>query len=277
MYSYINFPFECPPCPQLPFPSPRTTRTPASIPSSAPPSSTISVRQDGAVAPFAGDRRRRFRQDQYAGAPGGAADPERRRSAAHPAADVFAPRRQRDDAPRRQRAAPGDGLAQQPGADQPAVGRHLPQHRRAPAARVRRPHRPGRIVHHPRPRRFRRPDGHGAPRDRPDPDRQALSAEGHLPVDLFAGGQQPRAAGAGAAEHFPVVQRMGSRAEDPVRRLRRRQAGAERARLRRPAAVLVRDGGRPGTGRRSWAACSTMCWSTNTRTPTGCRRRSSPA
>jgi hypothetical protein len=62
-----------------------------------------------------------------------------------------------------------------------------------------------------------------------------------------------------------------SRAEAPVRRLRRRQAGAERARLRRPAAVLGRDGGRSRNWGRSWARCSTTCWSTNTRTPTACR------
>ena len=37
---------------------------------------------------------------------------------------------------------------------------------------------------------------------------------------------------------FPVVRRLGARAEGAVRRLRRGQAGAARARLRRPAALL---------------------------------------
>ena len=77
----------------------------------------------------------------------------------------------------------------------------------------------------------------------------ALSAEGHLPVDLLARGQHLRAAGRGAEARLPLVRRMGGRTQAAVRRLRRGQAAAARARLRRPAAVLGRDDGRAGAGR----------------------------
>ena len=89
------------------------------------------------TAPAAGDRRRRLGQDQHAGASGGAPDRARRRSAAHPAADLLAPRGAGDGAPRRPACVArvlglrGDAAA---GA---ALGRHLPRHRRAAAARVR--------------------------------------------------------------------------------------------------------------------------------------------
>ena len=87
--------------------------------------------------------------------------------------------------------------------------RHLPQHRRAAAARVRGAHRPGGVLHHPRPRRCRRPDGHGAPRDRPVGNQEPLSAEGNMPGDLLARAQYPRSAGSGAAGHLPLVQPVG--------------------------------------------------------------------
>ena len=100
----------------------------------------------------------------------------------------------------------------------------------------------------------------------------ALSAEGHLPGDLFARRQHLRAAGRGAGGGLPLVRRMGGRTQAAVRRLRRGQAAAAGARLRRPAALL----GRRWSPSRRWRAAgrrraSTTCWSTNTRTPTCCR------
>ena len=86
------------------------------------------------------------------------------------------------------------GLPAHAGAAQPALERHLPRHRRAAAARVRAAHRPGGDLHHPRPRRRRRPDGHGAPRDRPVGNEEALSAQGHLPGHLLARAQHARSA-----------------------------------------------------------------------------------
>ena len=202
----------------------------------------------------AGDRRCGLGQDQHAGAPRGEPHPPRRRSAAHDAADLQPPRRAGDGAPRRRRAAAGAGAAGDAGAAQPALERHLPQHRRPAAARIRGPHRPGRIVHHPRPRRCRRPDGHGAARHRLVGDEESFSAQGHLPGHLLARAEHPRPAGARAAGRLSLVQPMGERAEETVRRLCRSQAAAERAGLRRPAAVLGRDDGRApagGGGRRA--------------------------
>ena len=73
---------------------------------------------------------------------------------------------------------------------------------------------------------------------------------------------------------FPVVRRMGSRAAKAVRRLCGGQAEAERARLRRSAALLGAD---DDGGRRSPTispTASITCWSTNIRTQTGFRPRS---
>ncbi len=149
-------------------------------------------------AAAARDRRRRLGQDQHARASRGPSDRARRRSAAHPAADLLAPRGAGDGAARRA----GAGARARPasrGAAGPAVGRHLPRHRRAPAARIRGADRPRRELHHPRPRRCRGPDGHGAQRHRAGDDGAALSAQGHLPLDLLAHRQQLRAACRGAA------------------------------------------------------------------------------
>ena len=106
----------------------------------------------------AGHRRRRLGQDQHAGAPRRPSDRQRRRSAPHPAADLLAPRRRRDDAPRRAHRA--QRARRQAGVDdrRAGLGRHLPRHRRAAAARVRRADRPRPGLHHPRPRGLRRPD-----------------------------------------------------------------------------------------------------------------------
>jgi DNA helicase-2/ATP-dependent DNA helicase PcrA len=94
-----------------------------------------------------------------------------RRSPAHPAADVFAAAANEMT----QRAAAccsaSWARAARPWATLPWAGTF-----HSIGARLLREyagrHRPGRIVHHPRPRRFRRPDGPGAPRDRADGRRQ---------------------------------------------------------------------------------------------------------
>ena len=99
--------------------------------------------------PAAGDRRRRFGQDQYACPPRGPSDPERRRSPAHAVVDLLAPRRLGNGAPRGRGAAPGDAPACGAAAAGPALGGHLPCHWRAPAARLRAAHRPVRVLHHP--------------------------------------------------------------------------------------------------------------------------------
>ena len=98
--------------------------------------------------------------------------------------------------------------------------------------------------------------------------------QGHLPCDLFALRQRRAAARRGAARRLSLVRRLGGGAARAVRGLCRGQAAPERSRLRRPAALLGADGGRARARRRTSAGASTMCWSTNTRTPTGCRPRS---
>ncbi len=156
-----------------------------------------------------------------------------------------------------------------------AVGGHLPQHRRAAAARVRRAHRPGRIVHHPRPRRCRRPDGAGAPRDR-----VCRATKKRFPPKGTCLAIYSRVVNSGEplAEVLQTPSRGARSGKPSSRRCSARtsasQAGAERARLRRPAAVLVGDDGRARARRARSARASTTCWSTNTRTPIGCRRRS---
>ena len=93
----------------------------------------------------------------------------------------------------------------------PLVG-HLPQRRRTPAARIRAAHRPARILHHPRPRGLG-----GSARDSRDTSsalsatESALSDQGHVPRDLLARRQQPRAAARGAGSGVPVVRARGSR------------------------------------------------------------------
>ncbi|CFN67385.1 Uncharacterised protein [Bordetella pertussis] len=130
------------------------------------------------------------------------------------------------------------------------MGRHVPQRGRAAAARLRAAHRPVGGLHCARSRRRRGLDGHRAPRAGAVGHPQPVPAQGHLPGHLFARGQQPGAAGRGAAPGVPVVRSLGGRAQAPVPGLCAGQAGAERARLRRPAAVLGRDDARRGAGRR---------------------------
>ncbi len=198
----------------------------------------------------AGDRRRGLGQDQHAGAPRRAPDRRRRRPRAHPAAHLHAPRRGGNGTPCAPHPRRGRGGTSCAGARAAAVVRHLPRHRRAAAARPRRAHRPRSGFHHPRPRGFGGPAEPGAPRARPVEHAPALSAEGHLPGDLFRRREYPRAAARGAAGELSVVRGLGRGAEAAVPRLRRGQAGAAGARLRRPAAVLGADGRRARARRR---------------------------
>ncbi len=184
------------------------------------------------------------------GEPGRPPRARRRRPAARAAADVLAPRRARDGASRRPRAAPGARLCIDPARADLALVRHLPQRRREPAARVRAAHRSRAGLHDPRSRRRRGPARPRAPRPRlrRHEGPQPLPAEGHLPRHLLARGQQPDAVEGSAARQLPVVRRTCRRPEAPVRGLRRREAAPGGARLRRPAAVLGADDGRPDAG-----------------------------
>ena len=223
----------------------------------------------------AGDRRGRQRQDRDAGAPGGAPDRRRGRPAAHPADDLLAPGGGRDgaaDRADRRRGAGRAGRGAGRGAD--LVG-DVPCDRRAGAARACGGDRARSRVHAARPQRFRRPDEPGAASAGPVEDREPVSGQGHLPRDLQPGGERARGAGAAAGGAVSLVSRLGGGAARAVRRLCRGEAGGAGARLRRPAALLGRDDGRPGHGGRAWGRASIMCWSTSIRTPTGCRRRSS--
>ena len=84
--------------------------------------------------------------------------------------------------------------------------------------------------------------------------------------------QQPLSGVRGRA--LPVVRgaRRGDRGA--VQGLHRAQARARRARPRRPAAVLARARARRGDRARASRRRSTTCWSTSTRTSTGCRSTS---
>ena len=70
---------------------------------------------------------------------------------------------------------------------------------------------------------------------------------------------------------------VGGAAARALRQICRGQAGPERPRLRRPAALLGADDARSGASPPSSASASITCWSTNTRTPTACSPRSCSA
>src|SRR5437763_8810381 len=69
--------------------------------------------------------------------------------------------------------------------------------------------------------------------------RTAVSQEGHVPRDLLAHGQRADPARAGTRRGVSVVPRARGRTAPAVRRIRRREARPPRARLRRPAVVVV--------------------------------------
>jgi DNA helicase-2/ATP-dependent DNA helicase PcrA len=99
------------------------------------------------------------------------------RSAAHPAADLLAPRRQEMERraggvlQRRWACGRHAGAARLPWAGTfHSIGARLLREYAGASAWTN--------LHHPRPRRFRRPDGHGAPRDRPDGDQKRFPLKG---------------------------------------------------------------------------------------------------
>ena len=141
------------------------------------------------------------------------------------------------------------GSRRRDGAGPGLVG-HLPRDRRAPAARIRPGDRPRPRLHDPRSRGFGRPDQPDPPRPRLLQDREAVSRQGHLPRHLFARGQHRDVARGGAGRVVPWCARLGRRAARAVRRLCRGQAAPERARLRRPAALLGAHDGRCDDRRR---------------------------
>jgi hypothetical protein len=129
----------CSPCPCNPLPTAQTPCSPLPNPRRPipppgwPSSMTRSAKPSNTT--LAGDRRRRVRQDQHAGAPRRASDRQGRRSAPHPADDVFAPRRV--EMTRRVERIAGKVLGDKAavmtrGAD---LGRHVSRHRRAACLR----------------------------------------------------------------------------------------------------------------------------------------------
>ena len=232
------------------------------------------ARRRSAAGPAPRHRRRRIGQDQHPGAPRRPPDPERRRSPPHPAADLLAPRRGRDGAPRRAYLPQGAGRQGRDDDRRADLGRDVPRHRRAAPARVRLRDRPRPRLHDPRPRGLRRPDEPGAQRPRVRQDRAALPDQGHLPLDLLAMRQRRGAARGGARAFVPVVRRVGRRAALDLRRLRR---GQSRPRASSITTTCCSTGRRASPTRVSpprSAAASTTSWSTSTRTPTACSPRS---
>ena len=167
--------------------------------------------------------------------------------------------------------------APRPAADRRArLGRHVPWDRRAAAARIRARGSasiPDFTIHDredsadlmnsraPRARLLARRKSASRPRGPASPSIPAPSTR-ELPLDEVLG------------RHFPWCAGWTSAAARAVRRLCRGQAGAERARLRRPAALLGADARRAGARGRNRRRGSTTCWSTNIRTPTASSPRS---
>ena len=197
-------------------------------------------------------RRRRLGQDADAGGARRPARARRRRPDAHPAADLLAPRRARDGAPRRPRPARGARPRAAAAARRGCRGA-APSTASARACCACIAARIGL-------------DPSFTVDDRADSEdlihllrqrlglasgARALSAEGDLPGDLLArrqraGERSPTC----CAETFPWCRDARTTTlQAPVRRLRRREAGAARARLRRPARLVGRGDGRPGRRR----------------------------
>ena len=198
----------------------------------------------GRRPPAAGHRRRRIRQDQHARLPRRAPGAQRCRPAADPAAHVQPPGGGRDGASGGTAAAARTRRFGCAGRRRVSLGGHVPQRRGPPAARVRSAHRARRVLHDPRSRRCGRPDRDRAARARPRCHRAPLPGQGDVPRDLFPHGQWRNGARRGARTRLSVVHPVAGRSREAVRRLRRREAGAARARLRRPAALLGAHGRR---------------------------------
>ena len=197
-------------------------------------------------------RRRGQRQDADTGVPPGPFGAVGGRSTARAAAHLLTPCRCRDGAPCRAAVAPGTGPARQHRAAHPALVRHLPQHRRALAARRGAACRPGAGFHRARPRRCAGPAGPHAAVAGPGSWRertgQALPPGAHLPGHPLALRQHAPAAGRAAAVAMALVLFPRRRSAIPVHRLRPGQAAAAVARLRRPAAGLVAPDAGAGPG-----------------------------
>ena len=122
--------------------------------------------------------------------------------------------------------------------------RHLPCHRRAAVARIRRAHRPRPRVHDPRSRGLRRPDEPDAPRSRLFQDREALSGARAPAWRSIRARSMPRC----RSTKCSAARFRGAPSGKPncarCSRLCRGQATPARARLRRSAAVLGAHDGR---------------------------------
>ena len=166
----------------------------------------------------------------------------------HSPADVFAPGRGGDGAPGRAPSAASVRRRDEAHASRPSLGGHVSQRRGAAAPGICRAHRLAGVLHDSRPGRCRRPDRDRAARARAGHHEAPVSDEGNLSRDLFARRQQRSGAHRGARTRVSMVRRVGNRAQEAVRSLRPREAGAERARLRRSASVLVVHGRRACAG-----------------------------
>ena len=201
----------------------------------------------GCGRPAAGHRRRRLRQDQHAGASRRASDRQRRRSAPHPAADLLAPRRRRDGrgassaSPRAVLAAARSGRAalHWAGTFHGIGARLLREYAGAigldPAFTIHDREDSADLMN-----LVRHELGLSA-------TARALPDQGHLPRDLFARGQRARRRSRRCWRRpFPGAPAGRTSCSELFARLCRGQAAAERARLRRPAALLGADDGRAG-------------------------------
>ena len=232
-----------------------------------------SARATRAPRPAARHRRRRLGQDQHACPPRRASHRQRRRSAPHPADDLLPPRLGGDGAPRRahhaqragrQRArrrmrwpgpAPFTASARGCCATTPSRSASIPSftiHDREDSADLMN------LVRHAL--GFSKTETGFRPKA-PASAIYSRCVNAEMPID-------------DVLHASFVVRGVGEGIEGAVRRLRRSQAAPERARLRRPAALLGADGRAILPSPRTSAAASITCWSTSTRTPTACRPRS---
>ena len=191
-------------------------------------------------------RGRGLRQDGDARPSGGGADPRRRRSEAHHAGDLLAPRRGRAHPPGRAAARPPPRARSRGGGGARPTPAHSTPSARGCCANMRRALGldPQFTIH-----------------DREDSadlmnwarheaglteTQERFPDQGDLPRHLFARRQRPRRARRDARQWFPWVGGARGGAARPVRRLCRGEAAPERARLRRPPALLRPDAGRAG-------------------------------
>ena len=182
-------------------------------------------RRGGRARAAARHRRRGLRQDGDARPSGGGAHPRRRRSEAHHARDLFAPRRGRAR-PAGRAAARAPPCAGSRGRRRARLFRHVPRHRRAALARIRAAPRPRSAIHHPRPRGFGRPHELGAARGGAQRDEGALPDQGDLPRHLFARRQRPRRARRDARQMVPLGRGARRRACAPCSALTSRRSSA---------------------------------------------------